>query len=98
MDFRELRTERLDTMQETPLDPNLKYSWQQAVLDAFVEFHPGRMREKLDAAERAISGRLLQRPTDSYEVLALRDALSALQILFRENKLKVESTDKKEIK
>jgi hypothetical protein len=43
-------------MRETPLDPNLKYPWQQAVLDAIMEFHPEWLRDKMTAAERAISG------------------------------------------
>jgi hypothetical protein len=72
-------------MQEAHSDPNLQYAWQQALLDAFIEFHPEQMREKLTAAERAISARLLQKPTDPHEVQALRDALLALRTLFRES-------------
>jgi len=83
-------------MREARFDPNLKYSWQQAVLDAFMEFHLEHMRDKLTAAEEAISERLLQKPTNPHEVDALRDASLALLTLFRESKQKVESTDKEE--
>jgi hypothetical protein len=76
-------------MRETSLNPNLKYPWQQTVLDALIEYPP--VRYKINAAEGAISGRLCQRPTDEQEVLALRDALFALQIVFPEAKL--ESTE-----
>lgn len=84
-------------MQERPLDPRLKYSWQQAVLDAFVEYHVDRIRDKVSAAERAISGRLRQRPTDLQELVALREALIALQMVFPEIKAKMESPENEEI-
>ena len=73
-------------MREASSEPNLKYPWQQALLDAFMEFHPEHIRDKLTAGERAISGRLLQEPTDPHEVLALGDALLALRTLSRESK------------
>jgi hypothetical protein len=82
-------------MREAPLDPVLKYFWQQAVFDALIEYHPDRLRDKVAEAERAITGRLLQKPTDPHEVLALRDAWLCLQTLFRTSK--VVSTDKKQI-
>jgi len=69
-------------MPEAPLDPKPKYPWQQAVLDALIEYHADRIRDKIIAAEKAISGRLRQRPTDLEELLALRDASSTLQIVF----------------
>ena len=83
-------------MREAPLDPRLKYPWQQAVLDALIEYHVDRMRDKITTAERAISGRLLQRPTDLEELVALREALIAMQMVFPEAKLQLEPEEKKE--
>jgi hypothetical protein len=80
-------------MREAPLDPNLKYAWQQVVLDALIEYPP--VRYKIDSAERAISGRLCQKPTDPQEVRALGDALFALQIVFPEARPKVELAESK---
>jgi hypothetical protein len=82
-------------MRETLFHPNLKYPWQQAVLDALIEYPP--LRRKINAAEIAISGRLFQKPTDPQEMLALGDALFALQMVFPEIKLRVELTEDKQI-
>jgi hypothetical protein len=82
-------------MREAPINPNLKYPWQQAVLDALIEYPP--LRHKISAAEGAISGRVFQRPTDPQELLALEDALFALQIVFPETKPRVEFTENKKI-
>lgn len=68
---------------EASLDPKLKYSWQHAVLDAFIEFNPERIHDKFRTAQKAVSARLLENPTDSDEVIALQDALAALRTLFR---------------
>jgi hypothetical protein len=78
-------------VREAPLDLNLKYAWQQAVLGAIMEFHPECLRDKMTAAERAISGRLRQNPAELEELLALRDALVTLQIVFPYAKPQVES-------
>jgi hypothetical protein len=80
-------------MREAPLDPKLKYHWQRPVVDALIEYP--LVRDRIIAAERAISWRLLQSPTDLHELLALRDASFALQIVFPEIKPKVESTETK---
>jgi hypothetical protein len=82
-------------MREARLDPNLKYAWQQAVLDALIEYPP--VPYKINAAEGAISGRLCQRLTDEQELVALRNALFALQIVFPEIKPRVELTENKQI-
>jgi hypothetical protein len=82
-------------MREAPLDPNLMYPWQQAVLDALIEYPP--LRHKINAAEAAISNRLFQRPADPQELLALGDAWFALQIVFPEARPKVELTENKQI-
>jgi hypothetical protein len=76
---------------EAPLNLKLKYLWQQAVVDALIEFHADRIRDKITAAERSISGRLRQRPADLEELLALRDASLTLQIVFPEAKPQIES-------
>jgi hypothetical protein len=81
-------------MRESPFNPNLNYSWQQVVFDALIEFHPEHISKKLTAAETAISERLLQRNLDTEEVLALRDALSALKVVYSEARLKVESAER----
>ena len=78
-------------------EAQFKYSWQQAVLDALIEYHAERIRDKVSTAERAISGRLRQRPLELDELVALREALTALQMVFPEIKPQVEPTEKKEI-
>lgn len=74
-------------MGEIRLDPILRYAWQQPVLDALIEYPP--LADKIDAAERAISSRLGQKPSEPQELLALGDALAALQIVFPEAGLKL---------
>ena len=84
-------------MRDAPLDPRLKYPWQNAVLDALIEYHADRIRDKVSAAERAISERQRQRPTDLQELVALRESLIALQMVFPEIKPKIESLENEEI-
>jgi hypothetical protein len=91
-----MSTQKIDQVRssfrgEAPLNPKPKYPWQQAVVDALIEFHAGRIREKIAAAERAISGRLRQKPADLEELLALRDAFLTLQMVFPETELQIES-------
>lgn len=69
-------------MRRARLDSNLKYPWQEAVRDALTEYHTDQIPDKVTAGERAISERRRQSPTDIHELLALRDALFALQIVF----------------
>jgi hypothetical protein len=80
-------------MRESPFSANLKYSWQQVVFDALIEFHPEHMSKTLRAAETAVSERLLQRNLDHEEVLALRDSLSVLNVVYPEAGLKVDSAE-----
>jgi hypothetical protein len=47
-----------------------------------IEYPP--VPDKIEAAEGAISTRLSEKPTDAEEILALRDALFALEIVFPE--------------
>ena len=68
-------------MRESPLDPNVKYSWQRVVLDALIEYRPDHIATKLTAAQKTISERLVQTNLDCEEVLALRDSLSALNLV-----------------
>jgi hypothetical protein len=84
----------LKTVPESPSNPKLQYAWQQTVVDAFMEFHADRLRDKITAAERAVSERLRQRPTSLEEQLALHDALSALKALLPELKHKIQDDDK----
>jgi len=63
-------------------EENLKYCWQQPVFDALIEYRPGLLRDRIAEAEKAVTWRLLQRPTDVYELLALRDSMLTLRILF----------------
>jgi len=65
------------------LNSKLKYPWQQALLDAFVELCPEHLPEKINAAERAIGQRLCDpAPSDSDEQKALREALANLRMIF----------------
>ena len=85
-------------MPDAPSDPKVKYPWQQAVLDAFMEGRPERLPAKINAAERAIAARLLD-PTDTDldEQAALRAALRSLRTLFPASEHHQESGNKKEI-
>jgi len=66
-------------------EANLKYPWQQAVLDAFLEPHPANLPRTVNVAERAISARLLESdPFELDERIALGEALLALRRLIRE--------------
>ena len=70
-------------MPEVPSEPYLKYSWQQAVLDALMELRPERLPLQVNAAERAIAARLRDpNPPDLDEHLALQDASRSLHVLF----------------
>jgi hypothetical protein len=82
-------------MRGTPIDPHLRYPWQQTVLEALVEYPP--LRNKIEAAEGAISSRLCEKPTEAQELLALRDAVFALRIVFPETAPIAESAETSEI-
>ena len=70
-------------MPEAASDPILKYLWQQAVFEAFIELRPEYLPAQVKAAERAISARLSDpNLPDLEEQLALRDALRSLRVLF----------------
>ena len=63
-------------------DTNLKYAWQQAVLDAFLEMRPRFLPGKINTAERAIDARLSDpQQLQLDERLALSDGLQSLQSL-----------------
>jgi len=67
------------------LNAKLKYPWQQAVLDAFVELRPQYLPGKINVAERAIAARLCDPvPSNSDEQRALREALANLCMIFPE--------------
>jgi hypothetical protein len=64
---------------------DLKYPWQECVVDAFTEPHPENLPGKINVAERAISTRLLDpTPCDLDERLALGESLLALRQLPRD--------------
>lgn len=72
-------------------NPNLRYAWQQAVLDAF-ESSPDSLPLKVNAAQRAISARLTDpTPADLDERIAIREALLSLRALLPE---RIEREDK----
>ena len=77
-------------MRESPLDPSLKYSWQQVVFDALIECHPEHTETKLTAAKKVISERLVQRNLDHQETLVLLDSLLALNVVHPKARRKVE--------
>jgi hypothetical protein len=83
--------------QPANLNANLKYAWQQIVLDAFTELRPECLALKVDAAQQAISARLCDgTPADLDEELAIRDALQSLGVLLpRPAQRKMESPAKK---
>jgi len=64
--------------ERTSLHLNLKYSWQHAVVDALMEWNAELLPDKIAAAERVISERLVQERADADEQVALRGALIAL--------------------
>jgi len=69
-------------MLEADTQAKPKYPWQQAVLDAFMEFRSELLTAKLKTAERTISARLYDsRPPEREERCALQDALRSLGTL-----------------
>jgi hypothetical protein len=65
-------------LERTRLTTNLKYPWQEAVLDALKEDKPERWPGKIAEVERAVSARLIEEVADPDERLALRGAVIAL--------------------
>jgi hypothetical protein len=62
-----------------PLHLKLKYSWQHALVEALMEWNPELLPDRVAAAERAISERIVQERANPDEQLALRSALLALE-------------------
>lgn len=61
---------------------DLRYPWQQLVLDAFREPHPENVPQRINVAERAISQRLVDpNPFELAERLAIGEALLSLRRL-----------------
>ena len=74
-----------DAPAETVL--SFKYSWQQVVFDAFAETRSEFLPLRVNAAQRAISGRLCDKmPAAPEEQIAIREALQSLQALLQEPK------------
>lgn len=78
---------------------DLRYPWQQTLLDAFMELNPEHLAAKINIAERAISERLCDSTsTDVEEGIALRDALQSLRVLLAEVRERNEKvTERKEL-
>ena len=70
---------------------NLKYPWQQSVVDAMAETDSARQAQKLALAEEAIAARLCETP-GTEERRALGNALNSLKMLFPGN-LNTRKTD-----
>jgi hypothetical protein len=62
------------------MDPNAS-SWQEVFMDAVVECDPEKLRNKIDAAEIAISQRMNGVTADSQEYLDMRAAIASLRSL-----------------
>jgi hypothetical protein len=66
------------------MEEQIKYAWQQSVIDAFVS-NADELASKINLAERVISARLKDPDElDLNERIALKDALRALQVLIFE--------------
>jgi hypothetical protein len=68
------------------MDCELKYAWQEAVLDAFLA-PPSELITKINVAERTISARMIESEIDFAERMALDDALRMLRVLISEARL-----------
>jgi hypothetical protein len=64
----------------------LKYAWQEVVVDAFLA-SPSDLTVKINEAERAISDRLRESEIDFAERMALDDAQRMLRVLTAEARL-----------
>jgi hypothetical protein len=74
-------------MSQAPETPGIKYPWQQAVLEAFMEFRTDVLLQKINQAQRAVATRLRDNtPADAEEQLAIRDALQSLRMLIAEQR------------
>lgn len=74
----------------------LKYAWQEAVLEAFVESRPEHLPKQVNVAQRAIYQRLSDPTlTDLDERIALREALLNLRELLPKRRESKEAEDEK---
>jgi hypothetical protein len=64
----------------------LKYAWQEVVVDAFLA-PPSDLSIKIDEAERTISARIRESEIDFAERMALDDAQRMLRVLTAEARL-----------
>jgi hypothetical protein len=63
------------------MNANVKYPWQQAVLDAFIEFRSENLQDKITVARGKITERLNDpQQLDPDERRALTDALHILTV------------------
>lgn len=64
----------------------LKYAWQEVVVDAFLA-SPSHLTVKINEAEQTISARIRESEIDFAERMALDDALRMLRVLTSEARL-----------
>ena len=79
------------------MDFQIKYSWQQVVVEAFLESQPELVQSKVTIAEQAVTQRLLENPTDVKEQLALQNALIALRMFTPRKEREEDSGERKRI-
>jgi hypothetical protein len=84
-------------VEEGAVNPDVKYPWQEFVVDAFLEIEPQPLQQKVNIAQRAIAQRLRENSTDPEEYVALRDGLRALGTLIpkKEHATEEHRTDEK---
>lgn len=83
---------------ESRPDPQLKYPWRQAVLDAFRGARGEQSPATINAAERTIAARLSDSASiDLEEQAALQAALRSLRILSPAREPKGEPAEKKDV-
>jgi hypothetical protein len=72
-------------LETTKSRPQPKYRWQQGIFDVLTERSRERVPDKLAAAEKVVSERLVEEPPDADENLALRGAVIILEALRHPN-------------
>jgi hypothetical protein len=85
-----------ELMERDGANGHLRYPWQHLAAEAFTESNASLLPKRINAAERAISARLLDpTATEKHERTALREALAALRKLIQETTPQEKSRDKR---
>jgi hypothetical protein len=74
-----------------------QYSWQQFVIEAFLEPQPEVLQRKISIAEQAVAQRMHQGPIDLREQLALQNASVALELFKAKKVVSEHSSVKKSV-